>query len=265
MPKLGLGTFRMEGKACQEAVEAAINMGYRHIDTATKYGNEAPVGEAIAASGVARADIHVTTKLRPEDLDVHAARRALEASLSKLRTDYVDLYLIHWPTPAMDLPAILALMVEFKAEGMVREIGVANFTMPLLRQAVEEIGAPIAMNQIEYHVLLSQQRILHYARTHDLAITAYSPLAVGQLVDNAVLAAVGQRHGVPATQVALKWLLDQPDVAAVPKAEVLEHQRSNLAALELQLDEEDQAELALMACSKRVVDPPHSPTWDPPG
>lgn len=265
MPQLGLGTFRMEGCACQGAIEGAIGLGYSHIDTATKYGNEAAVGDGVASSGIARGDLHITTKLRPEDLTVHAARRALETSLTKLRTDYVDLYLIHWPTPAMDLPAVLALMIEFKAEGLVRAIGVANFTMPLLRRAVEEVGAPIAVNQIEYHVLLSQARILAYARGHGITVTAYSPLGVGQLVGNPTLDAIGRRHGVDGTRVALKWLVDQPGVAAVPKAQTHAHQASNLAAMELVLTNQDRLELDDMANGTRVVDPPHSPVWDLPG
>ncbi len=156
MPKLGLGTWRMKGDECREAVERALSLGYRHIDTAEMYGNEEAVGDALNGARLPRADIHVTTKVWWDHLAPDAMRQRDGRSLKKLRTDYVDLYMIHWPAPDMDLPAALATLVKLKEEGLTRAIGVCNFPVALLRQAVEEIGAPLAANQIEYHVLLGQ-------------------------------------------------------------------------------------------------------------
>jgi len=151
LPQLGLGTFRMQGDACRAAVESALGLGYRHIDTAEMYGNEEAIGGAIADSKVARKDLHVTTKVWHENLAPDAIRKAFDASLKKLRLDHVDLYLVHWPSRSMKLPAVFETLRKLKQEGRTRAIGVANFTTALLKTVVEDIKAPIACNQIEYH------------------------------------------------------------------------------------------------------------------
>ena len=181
MPKLGLGTWRMKGDECREAVERAFSLGYRHIDTAEMYGNEEDVGRALAGARLPRADIHVTTKVWWDHLAPDAMRNAIETSLRKLQTDYVDLYMIHWPAPDMNLPQALETMMKLKEEGLIHAIGVCNFPVALLRQAVEEIGAPVAANQVEYHVLLGQQPVLDYLQKHDMALTAYCPIAQASL------------------------------------------------------------------------------------
>lgn len=163
MAKLGLGTWRTSGKECIETVEGGLARGYRHIDTAQMYGNEADVGAALAASPVPRDQIHVTTKVWHENLAPAALRRAMETSLASLKLDYVDLYLIHWPSPQMDLAATLGELVKLKDEGLTKHIGVSNFTVALMKRAVEEIGAPISCNQVEYHVMLDQSK---YSNTH---------------------------------------------------------------------------------------------------
>src|SRR5713101_9161031 len=159
LPRLGLGTFRMQGEVCRAAVESALALGYRHIDTAEMYGNEDAIGAAIAASGVARKDLHVTTKVWNENLAADAMRQAFDKSLKKLRLDQVDLYLVHWPAPNMNLPAMFDTLMKLKQEGRTRAIGVANFNIALLKTVVEEIKAPIACNQIEYHVMLDQTKV----------------------------------------------------------------------------------------------------------
>ena len=158
LPRLGLGTFRMPGDACRAAVESALELGYRHLDTAEMYGNEEAIGAAIAVSRVARKDLHVTTKVWHENLAPDAIRRAFDASLKKLRLDRVDLYLVHWPSRNMNLPAIFETLMNLKQEGRTRAIGVANFNRALLKTVVEDIKAPIACNQVEYHVMLDQTR-----------------------------------------------------------------------------------------------------------
>jgi 2,5-diketo-D-gluconate reductase B len=262
MPKLGLGTWGMSGAQCQSAVESALALGYRHIDTAQMYGNEDAIGPAIQASGLSREELHITSKVWWTDLDPQAMRRAMMQSLSALRTDYVDLYLIHWPAPDMDLARTFTTLTVLRDEGRTRAIGVSNFPTALLRRAVEDVGAAIACNQIEYHVLLDQSPVLHYARSKNIAVTAYAPLAKGQLTNNDVLARIGHKHGGTPAQVALKWLLDQDGVAAIPKAARVQSQRANLDALALQLDDEDRAAIARLPKNQRFVTPAFAPEWD---
>jgi 2,5-diketo-D-gluconate reductase B len=262
MPILGLGTFRMQGALCQAAVESALALGYRHIDTAQMYGNEEAVGAALAASGVARSAVHLTSKVWWENLKPEAMRRAIDASLAALRTDHLDLYLIHWPAAGMDLPAVLESLVGLQQAGLARAIGVSNFPLALLRQTVEEVRAPIVCNQVEYHVLLDQAPLYRYMQAHGLFLTAYCPLAQGRLAAQPELDAIAAKHGVSAAQVALKWLLDQPGVAAIPKAQRPESQRANLAALDVQLDEADRQAIAALPKTTRCVSPPFAPQWD---
>ncbi len=262
MPKLGLGTWRMKGDECREAVERALSLGYRHIDTAEMYGNEEAVGAALNGARLPRGDIHVTTKVWWDHLAPDAMRRAIEASLQKLQTDYVDLYMIHWPSPDMDLPAALATLVKLKEEGLAHAIGVCNFPVALLRQAVEEIGAPIVANQVEYHVLLNQDPVLGYLGAHDMALTAYCPIAQGKLADHEELGVIARKHDATAAQIALKWLLDQPGVAAIPKAQRRESQVANLEALKIELDDADRAAIAALPKTQRMVNPGFAPAWD---
>lgn len=264
MPKLGLGTWKLRGAEGQRAVEGALAMGFRHVDTAQMYGNEDAVGAALAASDVQRADIHLTTKVWHENLAPAAMRRAIETSLSLLRTDHVDLFLIHWPSPGMDLPAAMNTMVALREEGLAKAVGVSNFPVALLRRCVEELQAPIVCDQIEYHALLDQSAVLDYARGHGIAVTAYSPLAQGRLAEQPELQRIARKHGCSAAQVALRWLLDQDGVAAIPKAARPESQRANLDALSVRLDDEDRAAIAALPKDVRTVNPGFGPAWDPP-
>jgi 2,5-diketo-D-gluconate reductase B len=262
LPRLGLGTFRLQGDACRAAVESALGLGYRHIDTAEMYGNEEAIGPAIAASGVARKDLHVTTKVWNENLAPDAIRKAFDTSLKKLKLDHVDLYLVHWPSPDMKLPAVLDTLMKLKQEGRTRAIGVANFNIALLKQAVEEIKAPIACNQIEYHVLLDQTPIRKYMAAKSIPLVAYCPLAQGRAASNETLVAIGKKHNASAAQVALKWLLDQDGVAAIPKASRAESQKANLDALNVKLDDDDRKAIASLPKDQRFVKPGFSPVWD---
>jgi 2,5-diketo-D-gluconate reductase B len=262
LPKLGLGTFRMQGDACRAAVESALGLGYRHIDTAEMYGNEEAIGAAIAASGVARGDLHVTTKVWHENLAPDAIRRACDASLKKLRLDHVDLYLVHWPSRSMKLPAVFETLLKLREEGRTRAIGVANFTTALLKTVVEEIRAPIACNQVEYHVMLDQTKVAKYLAARSIPLVAYCPLAQGRVASDATLAAIGEKHDASAAQVALKWLLDQNGVAAIPKASRAESQQANLDALKVKLDDADRKAIAALPKDRRCVNPGFGPDWD---
>jgi 2,5-diketo-D-gluconate reductase B len=262
MPKLGLGTWRMKGAECAEAVQRALGLGYRHIDTAEMYGNEEAVGEALANAGVPRDQVHVTSKVWYENLSADAMQRSIDASLAKLRTDYLDLYLIHWPSPDMDLPNAVHNLMRVKEQGKARAIGVSNFPVALLRRAVEEVQAPIACNQFEYHVLLGQSSLVGYCQSHDVAASAYAPLAQGRLAEHEELQAIARKHGVTPAQVALKWLLDQPGVAAIPKAMRAESQQANLDALKIELDDTDRAAISMLPKTQRFVNPGWAPVWD---
>jgi 2,5-diketo-D-gluconate reductase B len=264
LPKIGLGTWPMKGAECQRAVESALALGYRHIDTAEMYGNEDAVGAAIAATG-GRAQIQLTTKVWNDHLAPDELRRAAHGSLARLGTSYIDLYLIHWPHQEMNLRATLETMMDLQREGCVRAIGVANFPVALLRKAVEEIGAPIACNQVEYHVLLGQSAVLSYARQHGIVLTAYSPLAKGRLDQHPEIAAIARKHAATVPQIALAWLFDQEGVAAIPKSARPEGQRENLAALDIVLDDEDRRVLGALPKNERQVDLGTGIPWDPPG
>jgi 2,5-diketo-D-gluconate reductase B len=262
LPRLGLGTYRMQGDVCRAAVESALGLGYRHIDTAEMYGNEEAIGAAIAASRVARKDLHVTTKVWNENLAPDAIRKAFDTSLKKLRLDHVDLYLVHWPAKTMNLPAMFETLLKLKQEGRTRAIGVANFNIALLKSVVEEIKAPIACNQIEYHVMLDQTPVRKYLAAKSIPLVAYCPLAQGRAASNETLAAIGRKHGASAAQVALKWLLDQDGVAAIPKASRAESQQTNLDALNVGLDDEDIKAIASLPKDQRCVNPGFAPAWD---
>ncbi|MHC8296321.1 aldo/keto reductase [Pseudomonas sp. LB3P58] len=262
MPKLGLGTWPMLGEECTRAVEQALALGYRHIDTAAAYNNEDAVGQALVNSPTPRDQIHVTTKVWWDQLQPDAMRHSMDRSLKALRSDYVDLFMIHWPTTDWDLSRTIETLVSFKEQGLARNIGVANFPLPLLRKVVEELGTPLSAIQVEYHVLLGQNALLDYARQHDLALTAYTPLARNKVSDIPHIQQIAAKHGVLPTQVALKWLLDQPNVAAIPKASSQANQLANLAALEVNLDDEDRALIAGLSKRERQVNPDFAPVWD---
>jgi len=262
LPRLGLGTYRMQGDVCRAAVESALGLGYRHIDTAEMYGNEEAIGAAIATAKVARKDLHITTKVWNENLAPDATLQSFDASLKKLRLDHVDLYLVHWPAKNMNLPAMFETLLRLKQEGRTRAIGVANFNIALLKTVVEEIKAPIACNQVEYHVMLDQTPLRKYLNAKAIPLVAYCPLAQGRAASDETLMAIGRKHGASAAQVALKWLLDQDGVAAIPKASRAESQRANLGALNVGLDEEDMKAIAGLPKDQRFVNPGFAPAWD---
>lgn len=262
IPRLGFGTFRMPGADAQPVVESAIALGYRHIDTAAMYENEAAVGAAVAASGIERREFFITTKVWHDQLGPDALHRAFEASLRKLRLDHVDLYMIHWPSRDMDMGETLEALVALKERGLTRAIGVCNFNLPMIRRAVEDIGAPIASVQLEYHPFLSQAPMLAYLRGKGIPLTAYAPLAQGRAANEPVLAGLGRKHRASAAQMAVAWLLDQDGVIVIPKAARRESQKANLDALAIRLDNEDRAAIAALPKDQRYVRPPFAPDWD---
>jgi 2,5-diketo-D-gluconate reductase B len=267
MPKLGLGTYRVQGDACRAAVESALSLGYRHIDTAEMYANEDAVGAALGVAGLPRDTLHVTTKVWWQNLEPAAMRAAAERSLAALRLEYVDLYLIHWPAPEMNLPQAIEALVGIRQAGLARHIGVSNFPSAMLRDAVgvaARAGATLVCDQVEYHVLLAQPAVLRATREAGAVLTAYAPLAQGRLAEHPSLDAIAKKHGATPAQVALKWLLDQDGVAAIPKAARPESQAANLGALKITLDDSDRAAIAALPKDQRFVKPGFAPTWDKP-
>jgi 2,5-diketo-D-gluconate reductase B len=262
MPRLGLGTWPMRGEACAAAVAGALGLGYRHLDTAEMYGNEAAVGDGLRAAGLPREAVFVTTKAWWDRTTGDAIRRACEASLRRLRLDHVDLYLIHWPSPALDLPDALRALARLRAEGLARHVGVANFPAGLLRRALALELAPIACVQVEHHVLLAQARLLELATPRGIALASYSPVAKGQVAQQPAIAAIAARLGATPAQVALAWLLALPGVAAIPKSAAPARQAENLAALALRLAPADLAILAALPKDRRMVDPGFAPDWN---
>jgi 2,5-diketo-D-gluconate reductase B len=260
MPRLGLGTWPMKGRDCQDAVESALALGYRHIDTAEMYGNEDAVGAAIAAAALPRDDVFLTTKIWKDKPDGDSIRRAFDASLTRLATPHVDLLLIHWPSPELDLPSALAGLAAIRAEGRARHIGVSNFPPKLLARAIGQ-GVGLACLQVEFHVMLDQSRLLGICRANGIALTAYSPLAKATNLDQPALRGVAAKHGATLAQVALAWLLAQDGVAMVPKAASPARQRENLGALGIRLDAADMAAIATLPRDRRLVDPGMAPDW----
>lgn len=263
IPALGFGTWQLSGPECRHAIGMALDTGYRHIDTAQIYGNESDIGEALSASGMARSDIFLTTKVWTENLKDGVFQKSVDESLKKLKTDYVDLLLIHWPVTDIPFTELLAALMQMQAEGKTRLIGVSNFTVAQMKEAVETIGAPIVNNQVEYHPFLSQKPILDYTRRHDMFVTAYSPLARGKINDNPVLKAIAQKHEKTVAQITLRWLLQHGDVAAIPKAASEAHIKGNIDIFNFILNNEEMQQISALARPDgRLISPAWSPVWD---
>jgi 2,5-diketo-D-gluconate reductase B len=261
IPRIGLGTWQLRGEEAAKAVEGAIGLGYRHIDTAAMYGNEEAVGAGIAASGIPRGEIFLTTKVWWTELAPDALRASAEASLKRLGTPYADLVLIHWPARGMDLAAALGALARLREDGLARAVGVSNFPPGLLRRALDLAIAPIAALQVECHVYLWQEPLAALCRQHGLAMTAYSPVAKAQVNDDPVIRRIAARHGATPVQVALAWLLAQENLVAIPKSGRAQGQRENLAAAAVALDAADLAAIAALPKDRRLVNPDFAPDW----
>jgi len=263
VPAIGLGTWQLTGRACYDAVTAALELGYRHIDTADLYGNEAEIGKAVRDSGIDRDAVFITTKVPPSKLVPEAAKRCAEDSLRRLGMDHVDLLLVHWPNPAVPLGATLAAFAELRAEGKTRHIGVSNFSVKLLREAVDTHGADLLANQVEYHPYLAQRPVLEATRRYGMMLTAYAPVARGRVLRDPKIATIARKYGKTPAQVTLRWLVEQDGVAAVPKATSRAHLAANIAIFDFVLAPEDRAALAALGGDDRIVDwPGYTPNWD---
>ncbi len=265
IPAFGLGTFRLKGQTVIDSVRNALEVGYRAIDTAQIYENEGEVGQAIAESGVARDDLFLTTKIWIANFHHDALLESLRESLRKLRTDHVELTLIHWPSPkdAVPMAEYLGALAEAKSQGLTRQIGISNFTIAQTRQAIEILGADaIATNQIEVHPYLQNRALIAFLKDQGIHVTAYMSLAYGEVLKDPVIQAIAERHqGTPA-QVALAWALQQ-GFAVIPSSTKRENLAGNLLAAELRLSDEDMAQIATLDRGHRLANPEGiAPAWD---
>jgi 2,5-diketo-D-gluconate reductase B len=237
VPSLGLGTWRLSGGECTTAVERALSLGYWHVDTAQMYRNEGEVGRGIKASGVDREEIFLVTKVWPSDFSRDDVVRSTRESLRKLGTDHVDLLLMHWPSESVPLEETLGAMRELQEQGSVRHVGVSNFPPRLVEEATRH--AEVFCNQVEYHPYKGQDELLEQAKDKDYLLTAYSPLAKGAVLDDRTLLGIGEVHGKTSAQVALRWLIQQEKVAAIPKATSEDHLNGNLDVFDFDLSDEE--------------------------
>lgn len=263
IPRLGLGTWQLEGDDAYRITLRALEIGYRHIDTAAVYGNEREVGRAIAESGVPRADIFLTTKIwypRIGDME-HAA--AVDESLERLGTDHVDLILNHWPVPGMEIRPQVEPLAAIRESGRARLVGVSNFTRDQLREAVDACPVPLATNQCEYHPLLDQEPVLEACREAGMLFTSYSPIGQAKVLGDPVIVRLAERLGRDPAQVVLRWHLQQAGVAAIPRTSSEEHLASNFDVFGFELSDADMAAISgLKRPDGRIINPRWSPRWD---
>lgn len=264
MPAIGCGTLFQEPDEAAPLVTEAIRCGYRHIDTARKYGSEKAVGEGIRASGIAREELFITTKVTEENARADDFARSVDTSLKTIGVDYVDLLLIHWPQPKVPLSETLGALAKVKRDGLARHVGVSNFTVDLLDEAIKLSPEPLVTNQIEYHAYIRQEKILAACRRYGLIVTAHVPLARGRLIDDPVLSEIAAAKGKTVAQIALRWLVQQPDIAVVPRAVDPEKIADNIAIFTFELTGEEMARIdPLRDKGMRVVDPAvRRPVWD---
>lgn len=264
IPALGLGTFRLKDQQVIDSVRNGLELGYRHIDTAQIYGNEAQVGQAIAESAVPRSELFVTTKIWVDNLGADKLIPSLEESLRKLRLDQVDLTLIHWPSPKDEIQVAeyMAALLEAKAAGLTALIGVSNFTNAHLQQAMEVVGAEqIATHQVEVHPFLQNRKVVEFAKENGIHLTAYMPLAYGKVMTDPVIQDIAARHAANPAQVALAWALQQ-GFAVIPSSTKRANLESNLGALQLTLSEPDMTAIAKLERGERLANPDFAPHWD---
>ncbi|MFM0291058.1 2,5-didehydrogluconate reductase DkgB [Paraburkholderia megapolitana] len=265
IPSFGLGTFRLQGQVVVDSVRNGLELGYRCVDTAQIYGNEAEVGQGIAESGVARDELFLTTKIWVDNYARAKLIPSLKDSLAKLRTDHVDLTLIHWPAPdnGVALDDFMTALAEAKAAGLTRQIGISNFNIELTQRAISAVGkSEIATNQIELSPYLQNRKLVEFLQGQDIHVTSYMTLAYGKVLKDPVIGAIANRHHATPAQVALAWAL-KLGYSVIPSSTKRENLCSNLLAQSLQLTDEDMTQIAALERNGREVSPAGlAPVWD---
>ncbi|MBR0716108.1 aldo/keto reductase [Bradyrhizobium liaoningense] len=262
IPAIGLGTWELSGRTCARVVEQALRLGYRHIDTAQVYENEREVGDGVRASGVRRDDIFLTTKIWTNHFAPNDLERSVKESLVRLRLPAVDLLLLHWPNPHVPLAETLGALAHAKKMGLTRHIGVSNFTVALIEEAVALCPEPLACNQVEYHPYLDQAKVRAGCDSHGLALVAYSPIAKGRIKTDQTLAQIGRTHRKTPAQICLRWLVQQ-NVSAIPRTSRIERLSENIEIFDFELSEDEMQQIFALANPKgRLTDFGFAPKWD---
>lgn len=262
IPAIGLGTWELRGRTCARLVEQALKLGYRHIDTAQIYENEREVGEGLRASGVRRDEVFVTTKIWTTHFAPNDLERSTKESLVKLRLQEVDLLLLHWPNPQVPLTETLGALAHVKQLGMARNIGVSNFTVALIEEAIAACPEPLACDQVEYHPYLDQAKVKEACASHGMALVAYSPIARGRIKNDETLVRIGRAHSKTAAQICLRWLVQQ-DVSAIPRTSRIERLSENIDIFDFALSDEEMDQISGMGSAKgRLTDFGFAPKWD---
>src|SRR5579863_3051148 len=264
IPLVGLGTWELRGRACARAVEQALRLGYRHIDTAEMYDNERDVGDGIRASGVKRNELFITTKIWPTHFAPRALERAARDCLVRLRLSEVDLMVLHWPNPQIPLSETLGALDKVKRDGLARNIGISNFTVALIEEALAAASEPLVCDQVECHPFLDQSKVIAACRRHQMAVVAYSPIARGNARDDEVLQRLGAAHKKTAAQVCLRFLVQQ-DIVVIPRTSKVERLSENAAIFDFALTKAEMAQIAGLARpGGRLIDWAFSgrPQWD---
>jgi len=262
IPQIGFGTMTLKGDVCVQAVKAALQMGYRHIDTAWFYGNEKEVGEGMRQSGVKREDIFLCTKVRETHLEPDKFKQSLDESLANLKLPSVDLLLIHWNNKDIPFKTSIGVLCKAKKDGFAKHVGVANFTSKMLDEAWAVTSEPLVCNQIEVHPFINQDKVLAASKKHGMAVVAYVPIARGKVPGAEVLEKIGKAHGKSAAQVSLRYLV-QLGCVPIPRTATPAHMKENIEVFDFKLSDAEMAEMKkLNATNMRVVNPPHAPVWD---
>lgn len=262
IPEIGLGTYRLYGRECKQTVSNALNIGYRHIDTAQMYKNEKEIGDALQSSRVDREDVFLTTKIWHTNLEHEDVIQSVEESLKALRTPYVDSLLIHWPNKSVPLQQTFEGMLMLRDQGKALQVGVCNFPVGLTQTVIDDHRIPIFTNQVEFHPFLGQLDLLDLTYDNDFLITAYSPLAQGNVLENETLKNIASEYGKSPSQIALRWLIEQENVIAIPKASSTEHLEQNIDLYDFVLSDEHFEQIDELNKGMRLVNPTFAPDWD---
>jgi 2,5-diketo-D-gluconate reductase B len=263
VPVLGYGTWQLNGEDCVKGVKAALDAGYRHIDTAQIYKNEEFVGKALSEHKTERQDIFLTTKIWMDNFGKDRFMASLDESLNKLQTDYVNMLLLHWPSEEHDFDQTLDLLLEAKKSGKARLIGVSNYTVALMEQAQQKTGNVLATNQVEFHPFIPQGPVLEWVRRHDMFLTAYSPLGRGEVIKNDVISAIAKKYQKNEGQITLRWAIQQEGVVAIPKAASQKHIEGNIDIFDFELTRDEMDKISALAHEGgRIVNPDFAPDWD---
>lgn len=241
VPKIGLGTWNLRGGECRRAVALALEMGYRHIDTAEMYGNEREIGQGLRDASVPRDEIYLVSKVWTDHAEADQVRKACAESLDKLGSEYLDLYLLHWPVASVPIQETVGALAELQAKGLIRRFGVSNFSVQQLEEAERASPVRLLCDQVRFNPWHGQPDLVAYCGGHDLLLTAYTPVAKGRTANDPVLVGIGRKYGKTGTQVALRWLTQKQNVVAIPKASQPDHLHENVSALDFELE---QAEIA---------------------